>query len=189
MTLDESATVKGTPVRSLQKFVEADLRPDQRETAFRNMPPEYAARFRSVILPTETIPVHMLNRFTTEAAKAKGESVESFGRRAGQSAANDAVKGIYRFFALVLTPAALLSRVSQMWSSLYNRGEVRVEDQTSNSARLVLVNFPSEPAGCARITGWIDQMALLTGVKLTRIEHPRCLARGDKACEWKMEWT
>ncbi|HVR38290.1 MAG TPA: hypothetical protein VMU84_04290, partial [Thermoanaerobaculia bacterium] len=101
---DESVTVKGSPVRSLQKFIDANLNGDQREVVLKNLPPEYATRFRSPILATETVPVHMLNRFTEEAAKAKGETVEGFARRAGQAAASDAVKGIYRFFALVLTP-------------------------------------------------------------------------------------
>ncbi|HWW59807.1 MAG TPA: hypothetical protein VN181_00440, partial [Thermoanaerobaculia bacterium] len=121
---DESVTVKGSPVRSLQKFIDANLTNDQRTMVFSNLPPEYSTRFRAPILATETVPVHMLNRFTEEAAKATGESVEAFARRAGQEGASDAVKGIYRFFALVLTPPALLSKASQMWSSLYNRGEL-----------------------------------------------------------------
>src|SRR5215213_9747688 len=96
---DETVTVKGSPVRSLQKFIEGDLSADQRDVVFRNLPPEYATRFRAPILATETVPVHMLNRFTEEAAKAKGESLEAFGRRAGREGAGDAVQGIYRFFA------------------------------------------------------------------------------------------
>lgn len=50
--MDESVTVKGSPVRSLQKFIEAELTPEQRETAFRNLTPEYAARFSAPILAT-----------------------------------------------------------------------------------------------------------------------------------------
>src|SRR5438309_1081829 len=101
MPVDECVTVKGSPVRSLQKFIEADLTPAQRETVYAALPPEYSARFRGPILPTETIPVHMLNVFTEEAAKAKGERVEDFGRRAGREAASDAARGIYRFLAMV----------------------------------------------------------------------------------------
>jgi hypothetical protein len=185
---DESVTVKGSPVRSLQKFVESDLSTEQREVVFRNLPAEYATRFRSPILATETVPVHMLNRFTEEAAKAKGEPLDAFGRRAGREAAGDAVKGIYRFFALVLTPPALLSKAGQMWSSLYNRGELRVANQTGNSATIELVNFPSETAGCARITGWIERMAQLTGAKNVQIEKTDCYARGGKPCRWSLKW-
>lgn len=186
--VDESVTVKGSPVRSLQKFIDAELTPEQREQVFRNLPPEYAARFRSPVLATETVPVHMLNRFTEEAAKAKGEAIEAFARRAGREAASDAVKGIYRFFALVMTPPALLGKASQMWSSLYNRGEMRVDEQSDHSARIRIANFPSEVAGCSRVTGWIERMAELTGVKNIRVEQTQCFSKGAPCCEWKLSW-
>ena|SRR5687767_4394531 len=188
MTSDETVTVKGSPVRSLQKFVEGDLSPEQRAQLERSIPPEYAARFRSPILPTETMPVHLLNRVTEEAARVKGEELEVFARRAGREAAGEAVRGIYRFFALVLTPAALLSKASQMWSSIYNRGTLRVDDQTTNSARISLLDFPSEPAGCARLTGWIEKLAELTGSKDVKIDKTRCFAKGDANCEWQLRW-
>ena len=186
--VDESVTVKGSPVRSLQKFLDAELAPEQRESVLAALPAEYAARFRSPILATETVPVHMLNRFTEEAARAKSEPVEAFGRRAGRAAAGDAVNGIYRFFAMALTPPALLSKASHMWSSLYNRGEMRVDDQTATSARIRIMNFPSEAVGCARATGWIERLAEMTGVKDLRVEKTECFAKGANCCEWKLSW-
>ncbi|HEV8660495.1 MAG TPA: hypothetical protein VGS96_17960 [Thermoanaerobaculia bacterium] len=188
MPVDESVTVKGSPVRSLQKFIEADLTPQQRETVYGKLPPEYAARFRAPILPTETIPVHMLNVFTEEGARAKGEPVEQFARRAGREAASDAVKGIYRFFAMVLTPPALLAKAGQMWSALYNRGELRVDEQTPHGARISLIDFPSEMAGCSRTTGWIEKMAELTGVGDVHVEQTQCFAKGEPNCEWRISW-
>jgi predicted hydrocarbon binding protein len=187
--LDDSVTVKGSPVRSLQKFIDAELTPEERETVLRSLPPEYAKRFSAPVLATETVPVHMLNLFTQEAAKAKGEPVEAFARRAGHEAASEAVRGIYRFFALVMTPTALLGKASQMWSSLYNRGELRVEDQSGNSARIRLTNFPSETVGCSRVTGWIERMAELTGVKNIQVEQSQCSAKGDACCEWQLRWS
>jgi uncharacterized protein (TIGR02265 family) len=186
--VDESVTVKGSPVRSLQKFIDAELTPEQRDSVLRSLPPEYGTRFRTPVLATETVPVHMLNRFTEEAARAKGEPVDAFARRAGREAAGDAVKGIYRFFALVMTPTALLGKASQMWSSLYNRGQLKVEEQGDHSARIRLTNFPTELAGCSRVTGWIERMAELTGVKNIRVEQTQCAAKGEACCEWKLEW-
>lgn len=188
MARDTSVTVKGSPVRSLQKFLETQLAPDQRETVFRALPAEYASRLRGPVLPTETIPVVVLNQMTEEAAKIKGETVEAFARRAGREAAGDAVKGIYRFFALVLTPTALLSKASQMWASLYNRGQMTVDNQTDHGATIKLLDFPSEVPGCSRITGWIERMAELTGVKNVRIQQTQCYAKGAPHCEWSITW-
>lgn len=185
---DETVTVKGSPVRSLQKFIDASLTAEQREAVFRGLPPEYATRFSTPILATETIPVHMLNRFTEEAALAKGEPVADFARRAGQEGASDAVKGVYRFFALVLTPTALLSKASHMWASLYNRGRMVIEDQTDGSATIRIVDFPSEVAGCSRITGWIERMAQMTGAKNVVVQQTQCFTKGAPNCEWKVTW-
>jgi uncharacterized protein (TIGR02265 family) len=185
---DESVTVKGAPVRSLQKFLDAELTPEQRETVLSSLPPDYAKRFRSPVLATETVPVHILNQMTEAAATAKGEPLEPFARRAGREAASEAVKGIYRFFAMIMTPPALLGKAGQMWSSLYNRGELKVDEQTEKSARIRLTNFPSETAGCSRVTGWIERMAELTGVKNIRVEQTKCYAKGGDCCEWRLNW-
>lgn len=187
--VDESVTVKGSPVRSLQKFIESELTPEQRQIVLDAMPAEYATRFHSPILATETIPVHMLNRFTEEAARVKGEPLDQFARRAGREAAGDAVRGIYRFFALVLTPPALISKASHMWSSLYNRGQMRVDEDGETGARVRIMNFPSEAAGCARITGWIERMTELTGVKDIDVVKTRCFANGGEHCEWTVRWS
>ncbi|HWS72667.1 MAG TPA: hypothetical protein VN605_11160 [Thermoanaerobaculia bacterium] len=184
---DESVTVKGSPVRSLQKFIDADLSAEQRDLVFKNLPAEYS-RLRTPILATETIPVHMLNRLTEEAARVKGEPLEQFARRAGREAASDAVKGIYKFFALVLTPTALLSKASQMWQSLYNRGELKVDESSDGAARIHLANFPSELAGCSRITGWIERMAEMTGAKKVIVTQTQCFAKGQPHCEWTVKW-
>ena len=189
MTVDESVTVKGSPVRSLQKFIEANLTPAQKESVLSTLPPEWAHRLRGPILPTETVPVHVLNKMTAEAAHAKGEPLEQFARRAGREAANDAVKGIYRFFALVLTPSALLSKASQMWSSLYNKGELRVTSQHDRGATLQLTGIPMEPAACARMTGWIERMAEMTGGKDLRISKTKCSSKNDSCCEWQLDWS
>lgn len=185
---DITVLVKGSPVRSLQKFIDAELTPQQKEAALAALPPDFAAKLRTPILATESIPVHMLNRFTEEAARAKGEPVEAFARRAGREAAAEAIKGIYRFFALVLTPPALLSKASNMWSSLYNKGEMVVDRQTESGARIRLANFPSEVAGCARITGWLERMAELTGVKDVKVVQTDCYTKGAPACQWDLTW-
>lgn len=190
MPADENVTVKGSPVRSLQKFIEAELTPAQRESVLSTLPDPWRQRLRGPVLPTETVPVHVLNRLTEEAAHAKGEAVDAFARRAGAAAAADAVKGIYRFFALVLTPAALLSKASQMWTSLYNKGDLKVTSQTENSATIQLCNIEVEPVQCSRTTGWIERMAEMTNTGGTlKLTKAKCSGKGDDCCEWHLEWN
>ena len=185
---DLTVTVKGSPIRSLLSFIDQELTDEQRDELFQRMPPEYARRLQETILATDTVPVVMLNRLTEEAAAVKGEPMERFAARAGRAAASEAFAGVYRVFALVLTPTALLSKAARIWGSLYNRGELLVEAQSERSAHLSLVNFPTEPAACARITGWIERMTELTGARQTRITQTKCRAHGETACEWDIEW-
>jgi uncharacterized protein (TIGR02265 family) len=188
MATDESVTVKGSPVRSLQKFIEAELTPAQRDAVLATIPPPYVQRLRAPVLATETIPIHVLNRMAEAAANAKGEPVESFARRAGREAANDAVKGIYRFFALAMTPASLLNKASTMWSTLNNRGEMQVQNRTDRSATIKLLDYPSERVHCARVTGWLERMGELTGAKNVKVEQTQCYADGAPHCAWTIAW-
>ena len=188
MVRDESVTVKGSPVRSLQKFIDAELTPAQREAVLAALPANFAQRMRAPVLATETIPIWVLNVMAEEAAKAKGEPVDAFARRAGREAANDAVKGIYRFFALAMTPASLLNKASTMWSTLNNRGEMQVRNQTDRTAAIQLLDYPSESVHCARVTGWIERMAELTGAKNVQVEQTQCYAKGAPQCAWTISW-
>ena len=188
MARDESVTVKGSPVRSLQKFIEAELTPEQRDAVFASLPPQFAARMRGPVLATETIPIWVLNQMAEASAKEKGEPLHAFARRAGREGANDAIKGIYRFFALAMTPASLLTKASTMWSTLNNRGTMQVGNQTDHGATLKLLDYPSESVHCARVTGWIERMAELTGAKNVRVEQTQCYAKGAPHCEWTIHW-
>jgi len=188
MARDESITVKGSPVRSLQKFIEAELTSEQREAVLATLPPDFARRLRAPVLATETIPIWVLNQMAEQAAKAKGEPVDAFARRAGREGANDAVKGIYRFFALAMSPGSLLNKASTMWSTLNNRGTMQVADQTDRTATIKLLDYPSETAHCARVTGWIERMGELTGAKNVRVEQTQCYAKGAPHCQWTIDW-
>jgi len=185
---ESPVTVKGSPIRSLLKFVEGELTAAQREELFSRLPPDDVVRLRARILVTDALPVALLNRLTVEAAKVKQEPLQSFSRRAGRAAASEAFSGVYRVFALILTPEKLLEKASRIWGSLYNRGELVVERKNDRSAHIQLLDFPSEEAGCARITGWIERMVELTGVKSPRIVQTRCFAKGAPACEWDLQW-
>ena len=66
---------------------------------------------------------------------------------------------------------------------------MRVENQTDRGATIKLMNFPSEVAGCARVTGWIERMAELTGVKNVRVQQTQCYAKGQPHCEWNVTWN
>jgi uncharacterized protein (TIGR02265 family) len=186
--MSDIATTKGTILNSLLKFIKNDLTPEQYERAIAELPPDDRATLATRVLPSAHVSETLLNRLTEVAARAKGEELEAFGRRAGMAEVADAV-GLYRFLVIVLTPNALLSKASTTWSSVHNTGKMLVENQTAGSVRIRLSDFASEPAHCARLTGWFVRLSEMTGAKDVRITHDQCLTRGAADCTWELRWT
>ena len=186
---ETEATIKGTILRSLLKFVEKDLSPEQRARALAALPEaDRQLAGQSSILASQKVSEFMLNRLTVEAARAKGEALESFGRRAGRAELADAV-GVYRFLVIVLTPTAMLHKASTLWSTVHSHGQLIVEKETPISARVRLRGYPSEEANCARLSGWFEGAAEMTGAKKPHVVHDACMTRGDADCEWELGWS
>lgn len=185
--MSSDATTKGTVLRGLRKFIDAELTPAQRESVLRALPPgDRTVVEQQTILATQLISEFTLNRLTVEAAKVKGETLDSFGRRAGRAELKDAL-GILRFLTVVLTPTALMKKASSAWATIHSHGKLVVEEG-DHTARVKLVEFPSEPAHCARLTGWFEGAAEMTGVRNLRIVHDLCVARGNADCQWQLDW-
>src|SRR6185369_6330939 len=185
--MSEIATTKGTILNSLLKFIKSDLTPQQYDAAIAELPEDDRGMLLLRVLPSAHVRETLLNHLTEVAARAKGEDLESFGRRAGMAEVADAV-GLYRFLVIVLTPNALLAKASTTWSSVHNTGKMLVENQTAGSVRIRLRDFASEPAHCARLTGWFVRLSEMTGAKDVRITHDQCLARGAADCSWDLQW-
>ncbi len=181
-------TTKGTILRSLLKFVEKELTDAQQKSAIASLPDEDRQLIeRGRILASDKVSEFVLNRLTVAAANARGESVDAFGRRAGRAELADAV-GVYRFLTVLLTPKALLHKASALWSTVHSQGQMLVEKETSSSALVRLVEFPSEEAHCARLTGWFEGAGDLTGTKKSSVVHTVCMTRGATECQWELTW-
>lgn len=184
---EEIATSKGTILRSLLKFLERELTPEQYESVQALLPEEDAEILSVKVLPSQRVPEATLNRLTEAGARVKGEDLDRFGIRAGRAELEDSI-GIYRFLLVVLTPAGLLSKASAFWGSVHNKGKLTVVESADLHAIVTLEDFPSERAHCARLTGWFYGLAERTKVHNLRIEHQRCKARGQEICEWRIDW-
>jgi hypothetical protein len=143
---------------------------------------------RGSVLATHLVSMSSLNRMTEHAAKLAGQHVAPFAREAGRYSAGEAVRGVYKFFARVLTPDALLSRAAAMWSAMNTAGRMEVHREGERAARLRLLDFPSETVMCSRIGGWLEQMIELTGTTKYVVAKGSCVAKGDTCCEWRFTW-
>ena len=184
---DKIATSKGVILKSLMKFVDVELTPEQKARVIAALPPDVGKLIEGRVHVSQRVPEAALNRITDAAASAKGEDLLSFGMRAGRAELADAM-GLYRLIFAVMTPNALFGKASSLWSQVHNTGSLSIADKSDTHARVELKDFPSEPAHCARLTGWFHGLAEMTKVKNVRIDHDPCLTKGGQYCAWTLRW-
>jgi len=183
----KDAHVKAVPVNSVIRFVQGELPAADFARLLERFPEEERRYLRGSLLAHELAPLDILNRFCVAAAEAKGEPVKSFCHRAGRFGAEQGIRSVYRFVMLVLSPEAVLKKAPLMWSRVYDCGEISIES-TDTSARVHIRDFPSHPAGCARITGWLEVLGEKSGARDIAVQHATCMAEGGSECLWTLAW-
>jgi hypothetical protein len=182
------AKVKAVPVNSLVEFVQKQITFPQLQAVIAKLPPDQQKYFSAHLLANELVPLTAVNQFTRLSAEAKGEQLASFGRRAGRYAGEQGIRSVYRFIMMVMSIESVLKKAPFMWTRVYNVGTLDVTS-TTTSAKIRLRDFPSEDAGCARVTGWFEIIGESAGAKDVRILHTSCIAKGDPECVWDIIWT
>ncbi|MCA1732200.1 MAG: hypothetical protein LC732_01195 [Acidobacteria bacterium] len=89
----------------------------------------------------------------------------------------------------LLTPASMMRKASSFWSTVHSQGNLAVESQEPHKAKVILTQFSSEPAHCARLAGWMEGAGEMTGAKNVDVVHDACIARGATECTWQITWT
>ena len=185
--MNDSPRVKGQTVKSVLLYAQRELTPDQYAQLIASLAPEDRAAIHA-ILPTSTFAMRLVNQITIEGARLAHKAVPEFARGAGRTAAAEGIRGVYRFFARVMTPEALLAKAASMWSSMNLAGTMSAQSDTRGGSTVTLSGYPSEEVMCQRIVGWIEQLAEMAGAKSVHVAHTQCVARGGPACEWHVTW-
>ncbi len=147
--------------------------------------PDEAALLNGMLLASATVPLVLVNRYTTLAAAEKGEELGAFARRAGRVAAEEGTRSVYKFILMLLSGASVLRAAPSMWKRVYVGSTLDVE-VGDHRGRLIARDFPADPASCGRITGWFEFIAKRT-VKGARLSHT-CRCNGAAECAWTFEW-
>jgi len=183
----KEVNLKGTPINGLVEFVKSELTPQQYQEALERMPADQQRFFTGHVLAHELVPVSIVNKFTEVAAETKKEPLKAFSRRAGRYGAEIGLKTVYKFILLVLSIDSVLKKAPLMWSRVYDGGVIAVESGDGQAA-ITITDFPSHPAVCGRITGWLEVIGERAGAKELRLFHDSCAAEGGKVCHWKFSW-
>ena len=184
----EDVLVKGTAILGLCHFLEKEISAEARAGCYQGLPEPYSQRFQSAsILASDRVPLSVANLLVTQAARAKGEPVESFAQRAGTFSAKEGTSAVFKSFFCVLSVANALEIAPMMWSRVYSCGKMRA-DAEGKHATIRVTDFPGDPAACARIAGWLLHIGTLSGAVNLRIRRDRCTSKGDPECTWEVDW-
>ncbi|MBI4852074.1 MAG: hypothetical protein HY819_09780 [Acidobacteria bacterium] len=184
-----SGLVKGSVLLSLLKYIFKELDQVQKEKFISQIDLEYKDKIiANRILPTDKVPVSMLNRLTFIASSAKGDSVKNFARNIGRFSAEEGMKSTYGIYSRIRTPNAQLLKATVIWSNLYDKGKMETVRIDKEKAIVKLVDMPTEAIMCERIYGWLERTNQLSGLQDVRVAHTKCYSFGHPYCEWEINW-
>jgi hypothetical protein len=183
----EELTVKATPANGLAAFLVQELTPPQLARALEALPPGEARFFTGKLIASERVPLAAMNRLTTLAARERMEPVKAFARRAGRFIADYGTKTIYKYVFVLMSVQAVLRTAGAAWGSIVGHGKLTSEFGDT-SARIRLENFPADPAGCGRITGFFEFVGGRSAKDL-KVVHSACAAEGASVCVWELTWS
>lgn len=136
------------------------------------------------IVPGGWYPIRWLTDLHKAAALVTGEGL-SLSRAIGREATAADYRGIYRFFAVVLSPEGILSRAPRAFSITWNTGEAHVVEARRG---YVSVAF----SGCVGFNPWLWEN--LVGASIALLElggakdvQARQAAGGGDAAEMRFE--
>jgi len=121
------------------------------------------------------------------AVSESGRNPQTFARELGAHVAGQSFQRFYSSSPESLTPASTLAALDILWRRYHTWGGLCVVENDERDA-LARYDGPSDPAICAFIEGWLEQVIALSGGDGARAVHTRCLSLGDEACEFATRW-
>ncbi len=109
-------------------------------------------------------------------------------RHFGAEIAKYDVPGVYRVFFRLGTPGFMVGKLPLVYRQYFRRGAMQATVERGQAEiKLVDVTFPAYLCEHG-ISGWFDAMLELVGARAPRVEHAKCVHRGDPHCAWQATW-
>jgi hypothetical protein len=180
---------KGTSVAAVIRFVEKEWGTDGlARLAAAVRPVEAAGLVSGQVLAGSWYPfAHFVALLETAETLFGGQG--DISRREGMYCADYDLRGVYRVFIKLASPSFLVERAGKVWRQYYDSGELVVTESGPAAITFELREFAApHRAHCETVLGWSQRAAELTGVGKVTGHHPRCRARGDANCVFRVSW-
>ena len=131
-----------------------------------------------------------IDLFHYRLAKLSGN--ENIAREAGRYAASPDALGVMRQYALSLVGPAKAYELIGKYAHNFTKSSI-YESRKAGSNKVEITVTPrkgvsEKPFQCKNRMGYWEAIAALFNYRLTKIEHPDCLFKGEKVCRYIVSW-
>lgn len=180
--------VKGVVIKPIHRFVK-----ERYPAQYERWKAELSAESRTVLEHGIVTSWYPLERAMIEPTQVLcdlvAEPADDVAWEIGRYSADFALRGIFRIFVRLGSPAFIIKRASHVFSTYYTNAVLRVLDSSSHHATLCLLEFP-EPNHLVerRIGGYMERAVELSGGRDVESTVVTSLAAGDERTEFQFAW-
>ncbi|MBX3191004.1 MAG: hypothetical protein KF819_28670 [Labilithrix sp.] len=118
-----------------------------------------------------------------------GRDASSIMTELGHYCAERDLTTVHRLFLRMASVGFVLGKYGEYWRRYQDSGEWTVSTEGPRRVRGTLSGWGStSEATCARLAAYVERFCELCGAKGARVTRARCRTRGDRVCEYLIEW-
>lgn len=182
--------VKGIAVKSIPEFVQHQF-PDKITEWFKNLPSDSQKIFNQGIITSNWYPVKPAIVQPTQTINLLFYNNSMKGAwELGRYSAEVALKGIYKIYIKLSSPAHIVERAGRVFSAYYQPSEMIVKNFKTNYVLVAITKFP-EPHEIIenRIGGWMQKALEISGCKNVDVKIVQSLTQGAKETLYELKWV
>jgi hypothetical protein len=180
--------VRASAILARLRWVEEHHGREAKRAVLVSLSPTHATAILAAVNPSLWVPFDAFVSLCQAIDRAYGSGDLALCRTLGRYAAQVNLPTIYRIFYKIGSLKFIISKASAVWSTHYDSGNASTRD-IPNGVAFVVENFATpHRAHCLSVLGWMEESAVISGVKVTAARESRCRLRGDAACEFQVEY-
>ena len=181
--------VRASAVLARLRWVEEHHGREAKRAVLVSLPPRHATAIMAAVTPNAWVPFDAFVAMCEAIDRAYGKGDLSLCRSLGKYAADVNLPTLYRLFYKIGSFRFIISKASAVWSTHYDSGRATTRDIPGGVALVVEGFAAPHRAHCLSVLGWLEQSAIISGVKVSAARETKCRTRGDAVCEFVVEYS
>ncbi len=180
--------VRASAILARLRWIEEHHGREAKRAVLVTLSPTHATAILAATSPSLWVPFDAFIALCVAIDRAYGSGDLALCRVLGRYAAHVNLTTIYRIFYKLGSFRYIISKATAVWSTHYDSGIASTHDIPNGAAFVVEQFAMPHRAHCLSVLGWMEESAVISGVKVLAARESRCRLRGDTACEFQVEY-